>query len=243
VKRLQNRIVKATQQNRWNKVKALQHLLTHSFSGKVLAVKRVTSNKGKRTPGVDRIIWDTPKAKADAISQMKQWGYQPLPLRRVYVAKKSGKKRPLGIPAMGDRACQALYKLALDPIAETLADPNSYGFRTARSSADAAEQCFIALARSNCAQWILEGDIKGCFDNISHDWMLTNVPMDKVILQKWLEAGFMEKGKLFPTYAGTPQGSVTSAVLANLTLDGLEAMLKKHFKGQKVNGMRFADLC
>ena len=145
------------------------------------------------------------------------------------------------IPTMEDRAMQALYKLALDPIAETLADPNSYGFRTARSSADAASQCFTALARSNCAQWMLEGDIKGCFDNISHDWMLANIPMDKVILQKWLKAGLMENGKFFPTYAGTPQGSVTSAVLANLTLDGLEAMLKKHFKGQKVNYIRFAD--
>ena len=241
VKRLQSRIVKATQQNRWNKVKALQHLLTHSFSGKALAVKRVTSNKGKRTPGVDRIIWDTPKAKAEAISQMKQRGYKPLPLRRVYIAKKSGKMRPLGIPPMKDRAMQALYKLALDPIAETLADPNSYGFRTARSSADAAEQCFIALARSSCAQWILEGDIKGCFDNISHDWMLANVPMDKVMLQKWLKVGFIEKARLFPTYSGTPQGSVTSAVLANLALDGLEAMLKKHFRGQKVNYIRYAD--
>ena len=241
VKRLQSRIVKATQQNRWNKVKALQHLLTHSFSGKALAVKRVTSNKGKRTPGVDRIIWDTPKAKAEAISQMKQRGYKPLPLRRVYIAKKSGKMRPLGIPPMKDRAMQALYKLALDPIAETLADPNSYGFRTARSSADAAEQCFIALARSSCAQWILEGDIKGCFDNISHDWMLANVSMDKVMLQKWLKVGFIEKARLFPTYSGTPQGSVTSAVLANLALDGLEAMLKKHFRGQKVNYIRYAD--
>ncbi len=242
VKRLQSRIVKATQQNRWNKVKALQHLLTHSFSGKAVSVKRVTSNKGKRTPGVDRIIWDTPKAKADAISQMKQRGYQPLPLRRVYIAKKSGKaERPLGIPPMKDRAMQAIYKLALDPIAETLADPNSYGFRTARSSADAAGQCFIALAKSNSAQWILEGDIKGCFDNISHDWMLTNIPMDKVMLEKWLKAGFIEKGRLFPTYVGTPQGSVTSAVLANMVLDGLEAMLKKHFKGQKVNYIRYAD--
>lgn len=241
VKRLQSRIVKATQQGRWNKVKALQHLLTHSFSGKALAVKRVTSNKGKRTPGVDRIIWDTPKAKADAISQMKQRGYKPLPLRRVYIAKKSGKMRPLGIPPMKDRAMQALYKLALDPIAETLADPNSYGFRTARSSADAAEQCFIALSKSNSAQWILEGDIKGCFDNISHNWMLAKVPMDKVVLQKWLKAGFIEKARLFPTYFGTPQGSVTSAVLANLALDGLEAMLKKHFRGQKVNYIRYAD--
>nr|WP_276944493.1 reverse transcriptase domain-containing protein [Ferrimicrobium acidiphilum] len=118
---------------------------------------------------------------------------------------------------MKDRAIQALYKLALDPIAETLADPNSYGFRTARSSADAASQCFIALAKSNSAQWILEGDIKGCFDNISHDWMLANVPMDKVILRKWLKAGLMEKGRLFPTYAGTPQGSVKTPQTQSIT--------------------------
>ncbi len=241
VKRLQARIVKATQQGRWNKVKALQHLLTHSFSGKALAVKRVTTNKGKRTPGVDRIIWVTPKAKADAITSMTQRGYQPLPLRRIYIAKKNAKQRPLGIPAMGDRALQALYKLALDPIAETLADLNSYGFRTARSSADAATQCFIVLAKRSSAQWVLEGDIKGCFDNISHDWMIANIPMDKVMLKKWLKAGYMEKGRLFPTYSGTPQGSPASAVLANMVLDGLEAMLKKHFKGQKVNYIRFAD--
>ncbi len=217
--------------------------LTHSFSGKAFAVKRVTSNKGKRTPGVDRIIWATPKAKADAISSMTQRGYQPLPLRRIYIAKKNGKQRPLGIPAMGDRACQALYKLALDPIAETLADPNSYGFRTARSSADAASQCFIVLASRDRAQWILEGDIKGCFDNISHDWLIANVPMDKAMLTKWLKAGYMEKGRLFPTYSGTPQGSPASAVLANLTLDGLEVLLKQYFRSQKVNLIRFADLC
>ena len=241
VKRLQARIVKATQQGRWNKVKALQHLLTHSFSGKALAVKRVTSNKGKKTPGVDKIIWTTPKAKADAITSMTQRGYQPLPLRRIYIAKKSGKQRPLGIPPMKDRAMQAIYKLALDPIAETLADPNSYGFRTARSSADAAEQCFNILARSNSAQWILEGDIKGCFDNISHDWLIANIPMDKVMLQKWLKAGYMEKGRLFPTYSGTPQGSVASAVLATMTLDGLETLLKQHFRGHKVNAVKFAD--
>ncbi len=241
VKRLQARIVKATQQGRWNKVKALQHLLTRSFSGKAIAVKRVTTNKGKQTPGVDRIIWTTPKSKADAITSMTQRGYQPLPLRRIYIAKKSGKKRPLGIPAMKDRAFQALYKLALDPIAETLADPNSYGFRTARSSADAATQCFIVLASRDRAQWILEGDIKGCFDNISHDWLVANVPMDKAMLTKWLKAGYMEKGRLFPTYAGTPQGSPASAVLATMTLDGLEVLLKQHFRGHKVNFIRFAD--
>jgi len=127
--RLQARIVKAIQAGRWGKAKALQHLLTHSFSGKALAVRRVTENQGKRTPGVDRKTWDTPEEKATAVQTLRQRGYSPLPLRRVYIPKNNGKMRPLGIPTMKDRAMQALHLQALDPIAETTADPNSYGFR------------------------------------------------------------------------------------------------------------------
>src|ERR1017187_5366117 len=172
VRRLQTRIVKATQAGRHNKVKALQWLLTHSFSGKALAVKRVTGNKGKNTPGVDKITWKTPEAKINAIASMKRRGYSTLPLRRVLIPKKNGKTRPLGIPVMKCRAMQALHLLALEPIAETTADRNSYGFRPERSTADAIEQCFKVLYRPVSPQWVLEGDIKGCFDNISHSWML-----------------------------------------------------------------------
>ena len=225
VRRLQARIVKATQEGRWGKVKALQYLLTHSFSGKALAVQRVTSNQGKGTPGVDRATWNTPTAKAQAVLSLRRRGYQPLPLKRVYIPKKNGKKRPLGIPTMKDRAMQALYKLALEPVAETTADPNSYGFRPERSTADSAGACFNALANKQSAEWILEGDIKGCFDNISHDWLIANIPMDKEILKKWLRAGFMDKGTLFPTEAGTPQGGIISPILANMALDGLEKLL------------------
>ena len=145
VRRLQARIVKATQEGRWGKVKALQHLLTHSYSGKALAVKRVTENQGKRTPGVDGVTWQTPDKKTKAIATLKQRGYHPQPLRRICIPKKNGKMRPLGIPCMKDRAMQALYLLALDPIAETIADPNSYGFRSWRSPADAIDQCFKVL--------------------------------------------------------------------------------------------------
>lgn len=167
VRRLQARIVKATKEGKWGKVKALQWLLTHSFSGRALAVKRVTESKGKRTSGVDGVIWDTPRKKEAAIHSLRQRGYHPRPLKRVYIPKKNGKKRPLGIPVMLDRAFQALYLLALDAVAETLGDPNSYGFRAGRSTADAIEQCFIVLARKSSAQWVLEGDIKSCFDKIS----------------------------------------------------------------------------
>jgi RNA-directed DNA polymerase len=147
VRRLQARIVKATQAGRWGRVQALQRLLTHSFGGKALAVRRVTENRGKRTPGVDRETWDTPAKKATAVRQLRRRGYRPRPLRRIYIPKKHGKKRPLGIPTMRDRAMQALYLLALAPIAETTGDPNSYGFRAERSAADAIGQCFQALAK------------------------------------------------------------------------------------------------
>lgn len=168
VRRLQARIVKATQAGKWGKVKALQRLLTHSFSGKVLAIRRVTENRGKRTPGIDGETWSTPERKTTAIDQLQHRGYQPQPLRRVHIAKSNGKLRPLGIPTMTDRAMQALYLLAVDPIAETTADPNSYGFRQQRSTADAMEQCFTVLSKQRSPQWILEGDIRSCFDEISH---------------------------------------------------------------------------
>lgn len=146
---------------------------------------------------------------------------------------------------------QALHRLALEPIAETTGDPNSYGFRSERSTADAIKQCFNALGRDHCASWVLEGDIKGCYDFISHTWMLKHVPMDKRVLRQWLKAGYVEDRKLFPTEAGTPQGGIISPTLANMTLDGLEATLRTHFpkvKGRrgerycpKVNFVRYAD--
>ena len=246
-KQLQVRIVKATQEGKWGKVKALQHLLTHSFSGKALAVRRVTENQGKNTPGVDKEIWDTPEKKATAILSLRQRGYKPQPLLRNYIPKANGKKRPLGIPTMKDRAMQAVYLLALEPVAETTGDPDSYGFRSQRSTADAIEACFVDLAKKNQAQWILEGDIKSCFDRISHDWLMENIPIDKTMLRKWLKAGFMEEGVLYPTEEGTPQGGIISPVLANMALDGLERELRTRFPSQKtgkspkVNLVRYAD--
>jgi RNA-directed DNA polymerase len=246
VRGLQTRIVKAAQAGRHNKVKALQWLLTHSFSGKALAVKRVTENKGRNTPGVDKVTWKTPGAKTNAIASLKRRGYSPLPLRRVFILKKNGKTRPLGIPVMKCRAMQALHLLALEPIAETTADLNSYGFRPERSTADAGGQCFNVLAKKAHAEWVLEADIQGCFDQINHDWMLAHVPTDKAILKKWLKAGFVYQNELFPTEAGAPQGGIISPVLANMTLDGLEARLAEKFPkakrtGLKMNMVRYAD--
>lgn len=242
VRRLQMRIAKAIREKRYNKAKALQWLLTHSRCGKLSAVKRVTENKGKKTPGVDKICWNTPKQKIRAAASLKRRGYKTKPLRRIYIPKKNGKSRPLGIPTMKCRAMQALHLLALEPISETLADKNSYGFRPKRSTADAIEQVHHVLCQKVSAQWVLEADIKGCFDNISHKWMLDNIVMDREILNRWLTSGYMEKGQVFSTDAGTPQGGIASPTLANMALDGLEVLIKDISKrGYKTNVVRYAD--
>ena len=243
VRRLQLRIAKATRAGKHGRAKALQWLLTHSRSAKLLAVKRVTGNKGAKTPGIDNKLWRTDKQKYAAVQNLKRRGYRPLPLRRLYIPKKNGKMRPLSIPTMRDRAMQALHALALAPIAETVADRNSYGFRQGRSCADAIGQCFCALAKSYAPVWVLEGDIKSCFDRISHNWLLANIPMDARTLRQWLKAGYWEKSRLFPTAEGTPQGGIISPLLANLTLDGMEQTIRSRIRirHDQVNFIRYAD--
>jgi RNA-directed DNA polymerase len=149
---------------------------------------------------------------------------------------------------MTDRAMQALYLLGLDPIVETTADANSYGFRRQRCCADALDQCHKILRKNHSALWILEGDIRACFDRIGHAWLLAHLPMDRVILQQWLQAGYLEKDVFFATTEGTPQGGIASPALANATLDGLEPLLRKRFGAtrnqrtrNKVHLVRYAD--
>lgn len=255
VNRLQSRIAKATVKGDKNKVKRLQYLLTHSFSAKAYAVKKVTSNKGKNTSGLDKKLWSTSASKMKAVSMLNDKHYKAKPLKRVYIAKKGkNKKRPLGIPTMYDRAMQTLYALALEPIAETTGDNISFGFRRGRSAKDACEQIFCVLARKCSPTWIIEGDIKGCFDNINHSWLQKNIPMDKRIMKQFLKSGFIYGGKLFPTDTGSPQGGAISSLYANMTLDGLEKVIQdkyhrnskgnieNHYRAKtKVNLVRYAD--
>ena len=243
--RLQMRIAKAEREGRPGKVKALQRLLTTSFYGRCLAIKRVTSSKGKNTPGVDGVVIRTPNQKIKAANELKKMGYKPSPLRRIYIPKKSGKMRPLSIPTFKDRGMQALWYAALIPIAEERADKNSYGFRPKRSAKDAIEQCFIALSRKRSATLVLEGDIKACFDRIDHNWLLQNIPMDKDVLKKFLKAGFMENERRHPTKLGTPQGGIISPTLAVMALSGIEAKLvstsQRQRNREKINFIAYAD--
>lgn len=255
VKSIQSRIVKAVKSGLWNKVKVLQRILTISYAARLLAIRRITENRGKRTPGIDGKRWNSPTSKFEAIYNLGKNGYKPLPVRRITIPKNNGKKRPLGIPTMKDRAMQALHLLALDPVSETLADNNSYGFRLHRSCADAIARCFSILAKKDAPVYILEADILGCFDNISHQWIIDNIPMDKTILRKWLKAGCFANNKFFPTTKGTPQGSIISPVLANMVLDGMEDAIdlacgikhwgrnkpKRRINPNKIHLIRYAD--
>jgi len=255
VNRLQTRIAKAAAKGDMNKVKRLQYLLTHSFSAKLCAVRKVTTNKGRKTSGVDKQLWLTPAMKMKAALELTDRRYKTRPLRRVYIAKKGkNKKRPLGIPVMYDRAMQTLYSYALEPVAEVTGDHVSFGFRRGRSAKDACEQIFNVLSRKCSPVWVLEGDIKGCFDNISHEWLLENVPMDKRIMKQFLKSGFAHNGDLFPTDTGSPQGGAISSLYANITLDGLEELIQERYhrnsKGKienhyraktEVNLIRYAD--
>jgi len=161
--------------------------------------KKKNSNKGGKSSGLDKRLWTTDKQKYQAIFDLNAKGYNPMPTRRIQIKKANGKPIPLSIPTMKDRAMQTLFLYALQPIGETIGDKNSFGFRKYRRSTDAMEQIFTILSSKNSGQWILEGDIKGCFDNISHQWMLDNIPIDNAILKKFLKAGFVYRKQLFPT--------------------------------------------
>lgn len=253
VKALQHRIVKATKLRQYRKVKSLQYILSQSFFAKLLAIRKVTSNKGKNTPGVDGSTWKSDKQKWMAAQNMTTKNYKARPLKRVFIPKSNGKKRPLAIPTMKDRAIQALYLQALDPLVEVLSDNNSYGFRKHRACADAIEQNFTILARKISPKWILEADIKACFDNISQQWLLDNIIIHKKILKQWLNAEIVFKGKTSKSRRGTPQGGIISPTLANAVLNGLEKHIQSicqikfdkqnyvQYNPLKVHFVRYAD--
>jgi len=227
---MQQEIAVAYNLNDKKLVHKLQERLVRSFASRAISVRRVATNSGNKTSGVDNVIWNTKEKTMLAINELKDLRhYIAKPVRRVFIPKKDRKLRPLGIPTMFDRAVQALYALSLAPIAECIADTRSYGFRPYHGVHDAAIYIKLVLGSyTNNKRYILEGDISKFFDKISHDWFLENIPMDKRILTQFLKAGFMEGKQLHLTTEGIPQGGVISPMIANMALDGLELLMQKN---------------
>lgn len=237
MKKLQKRITAAYQDGNMERVDSLQQKIIHSFYAKALAVKLVSKSS---TPGIDDIVWKDSKDCYKAIFDMRRRGYHPKPLKRVYKYKSNGRFRPLSIPTLKDRAMQTLYRFALEPIGYATADEHSYAFLPKRGARDAIARLKDILMNYPRYQWILKADVKSCFDDISHEWIIEHIPIDKVILERFLKCGYVKDGIRYPTPKGVPQGGCISCVICNMTLDGLEVLLKSRFENS-VEFVRYAD--
>lgn len=228
VLKLQRKIIVAWKLGDKQKVFNLQETLVKTFAARALAIRRVTNNKGGKTSVIDGITLETNETKMAMIHELKQLsGYKALPVRRVMIPKSNGKLRPLGIPTIKDRCVQALYIMALDPIAETTADAKSYGFRKYRSTQDVQTYLRTTLSLNNRAKYIMDIDIKSFFDTISHEWILENIPINKKILKEWLKCGFYHNSQEYDSVEGVPQGGIISPTIANMVLDGLQEVINK----------------
>jgi RNA-directed DNA polymerase len=243
VDHIQGRIYIASKLGDKGRVHFLQNILLSSLDAKLLAVRRVTTEaKGRKTPGLDKVVIDTPEKKVELVKKLKINGLAA-PIRRVWIPK-PGKpeKRPLGIPIINDRAKQKLVLMALEPEWEAKFEGSSYGFRPGRSTHDAIEKIFLSVRnitgkKGNCSKYVLDADLKGCFDNINQDYILSTLdttPKIEKQVRAWLRAGIFEGlslltsqyGDVKENEIGTPQGGVISPFLANVALHGMEAFLK-----------------
>jgi RNA-directed DNA polymerase len=250
VRNLRQRIFRATQRGDWATVRSLQRLMLRSYSNTLVSVRRVTQeNTGKRTPGVDKMVVKTATARGrlvDFLLTSQPWRAQPA--RRIYIPKAHGKQRPLGIPTILMRCLQARVKNALEPSWEARFERSSYGFRPGRGCHDAIERLYLLARPDTTKPWIVDADIKGAFDNISHDYILEAIDSfpAKELVRQWLKAGYVDRDVFHATETGTGQGSVVSPLLANIALHGMEEALgvtyDKHGRSTSKRAvLRYAD--
>jgi RNA-directed DNA polymerase len=239
VRNLRQRIFRASAEGNLKKVRSLQKLMLRSYSNILVSVRKVTQiNKGKNTPGVDRVLVKTPVARGrlvDEISRFTPWKAKPV--RRIYIPKANGKKRPLGIPTIKCRCHQAVVKNALEPYWEAKFEGTSYGFRPGRSTHDAIARVYT-IARPHCKKkWVVDADLRGAFDNICSEFLLKAIGAfpGRELIKQWLKAGYMEYGTIHKTTKGVPQGSVIGPLMCNIALHGMELALDIRYDKQGKN--------
>lgn len=240
VKKLQKRIARAYSDEDYELVSILQNKMIHSFYAKALSVKYVTSKKGAKTPGVDGKLCISSEDKYNMIFDLKHRGYKPLPLKRVYIPKNDGTMRAVSIPTVKDRIMQMLYKLAIEPIAELTADESSFGYLHNKSAEDAILHCMRIMFENPNLEYVIKTDVKSCFDDISHEWILNNIPFDKRLLKSVICSEYIEDSCSSASDVGIPQGGCLSPVICNMALDGLESVLFTKF-GNHAKCVRYAD--
>lgn len=252
VSNLRQRIFRASREGDLRKVRSLQKLLLRSRANAHVSVRKVTQkNKGKNSPGVDKVVVKTPVARAALVDQiLEHQAWRAQPVRRVYIPKARGQNRPLGIPTVADRAMQAIVKNALEPFWEARFEACSYGFRPGRGCHDAIAKIYTFACPHRRKKWVVDADIQKAFDQIGHEPLLEAIGgfPAKPLIRQWLKAGYMENGGWYPVEAGTPQGGVISPLLANIALHGMEEALGIRHTAQGYNRgkrglVRYADDC
>ena len=229
VRNLRQRIYRASREGDRRKLRSLQRLMLKCRANRETSIRKVTQvNTGRETPGVDKVTVKTPEARTKLMAELST--YQPWkaqPVKRVYIPKTNGKRRPLGIPTILDRCMQAVVKNALEPEWEAKFEPCSYGFRPGRSCHDAIERIYNNVTPNKRRHWVVDADIVGCFDNIQHDTILTALSRfpAKGLVRAWLKAGLVEHERYERTELGTPQGGIVSPLLANIALHGMETAI------------------
>jgi len=242
---MQTALAKSAYTHKPSLIEKWQNIIVHSIDAKILAVRHVCNNASGS--GIDKVKWVTPHEKMTAALSLSSKGYQAMPSRLLLIKSKNGKERRVHMETYYDRAMQCLYAYALDPVAESWGDRKSFAFRKGRSAFDVDSYIKMALSDDDAPEWLFIGDVRKCYENISHEWITENIPLQDYVLREFLKAGYILSGELFPTNVGVGIGCSTSPIIANMVLDGLQEYIFSNLYPNGVidyengNMIRYAD--